>query len=460
MKIKTSIKALCFCLLTVLSGAATIQSQTGGGLPETLTLQQVIDSAFYNNHLLRAAEWQSREKDTDVASLRIKAFPAVFVNSTYMYSHNVGKLRIDRGALGSIPLGTLGSIPIPVDNTRIPISNHHFFTAGAFLYQPLTQQFKIASGIRAARASREAADASVDKARQEVRMGVEQLYYGILISEKQAEEARLRVELAKIELYDLESALMAGETVEANRAGLEAEIADKERELLKLEMDADNYRSKLRQLTGIDTEVNLVYPQIPAFNLLSLEEYKSIAQANNVDLRILSKEEEYARLGRRATQQGYIPDVGLFGGYAYVNGADLFANNTAIVGVNLTWNLQDIFSNRQSIKKIDTQLNAVREKRSDTERQVISDMESAWRNTNYSYKLIEVASREVNYRREDLAVKQDRALAGMNTRREVVGAQADLAKAEGDLYAAQLGYLLAYHQMLVLAGWGVRQEDV
>lgn len=432
-------------------------SQTGYSRPThrpTLTLTQVVDSAWQNNHLLRAAEWQVRGKETQVNSLRIKAFPALFVSSTYLYSHNVGKLRIDRGALGNIPLGSLGDFPIPLQDTRIPIGNHHFFTAGAFFYQPLTQQFKINSGIRAARADMEASAAEADKARQQIRLGAEQLYYGILISEKQAEEARLRLELAQIELYDLESALLAGETVIANRAGLQAEIADKEKDLMKLEMDAQNYRSRLRQLTGIDGEINLVYPQQAEtyVSLLSLEDYKAMARANNVDLRILNKEEEYARLGRRATRQGYIPDVGLFGGYAYVNGADLFANNTLVLGVNLTWNIQDIFSNNQSVRQIDSQLGAVREKRMDTELQVYSDLESAYRNVNYSHRLIDVARREVEYRREDLKVKEDRALAGMNTRREVVEALADLAKAEGDLYAAQLGYILAYNQLRVLSG--------
>lgn len=422
------------------------------GYRPTLTLSQVVDSAWKNNHLLRAAEWQVRGKETQVNSLRIKAFPALFVSSTYLYTHNVGKLRIDRGALGTIPLGELGNFPIPLDDTRIPIGNNHFFTAGAFLYQPLTQQFKINSGIRAARADMEASVAETDKARQQIRLGAEQLYYGILISEKQAEEARLRLELAHIQLYDLESALMAGETVEANKAGLQAEIADKEKDLMKLEMDAQNYRSKLRQVTGIQEDINLVYPTQPTFAVAPLDEYKAMAKANNVDLRILTKEEEYARLGRRATRQGYIPDVGVFGGYAYVNGADLFANNTLVVGVNLTWNIQDIFSNNQSVRQIDSQLNAVREKRFDTELQVYSDLESAYRNVDYSRRLIEVASREVEYRREDLKVKEDRALAGMNTRREVVEAQADLAKGEGDLYAAQLGYILAYNQLRVLSG--------
>ncbi|MCD7973718.1 MAG: TolC family protein [Candidatus Azobacteroides sp.] len=443
LKINRNIRAFLFICVVF-----TLQIQAQGR--ETLSLEQVIDSAYRNNHLLKAAEWQVKEKEGKVAEIKVKALPIVLLSGTYLYNHNIGKLTVEEGALGTYSLGTF-NFQVPYEDTKIAIGNHHLITGGAFLYQPLSQQFKIRTGVEAARADTEVSRKELEKARQQIKLGVEELYYAILINRKQIEEAELRVELAKVELYDVESALIAGEAIQPDKAGLQAELADKEKDLLKLRIDGLNYWSNMQQLTGLVDEVDFVYPDVPDYSLLSLEEYKRAAKVNNVDIRILDKEEQYALLGKKATQQGYIPDVGVFAGYSYIHGTDLFSNNTSVVGVNFSWNLQNLLTNKQSVRQLDAKIHQVTEKRMDTELQVNSQIENAYRNMDYSRELIGVALREVKYRMEDLQVKEERWLTGLNTPREVVEAQADLAKATSDLYAAQLGYVLAYNQLTLLS---------
>jgi len=72
------------------------------------------------------------------------------------------------------------------------------------------------------------------KLRTRFRQAVEKLYFGLLVIQKQIEEAELKVTLAKMKLADVVSAVSAGKTTESNSYGLSAAEADEDRNLLKL----------------------------------------------------------------------------------------------------------------------------------------------------------------------------------------------------------------------------------
>jgi outer membrane protein TolC len=92
----------------------------------------------------------------------------------------------------------------------------------------------------------------------QISQGVEQLYYGTLIAQKQLEEAEAKLAVAKAKLGDVETAIAAGKTIDVNQAGLLANIADEEQNMLKLSIQAQNYKSDLIKLTGIaDEDFNL-----------------------------------------------------------------------------------------------------------------------------------------------------------------------------------------------------------
>ncbi|MVM36749.1 hypothetical protein GO730_02165 [Spirosoma sp. HMF3257] len=142
----------------------------------------------------------------------------------------------------------------------------------------------------------------------------------------------------------------------------------------------------------------------------------------------------------------------MLAGYTYQRGNLIFPTNNPFVGVNLKWNLQELVSNKQVL----TQRNLIRQQALEnllnTQEQVSSDLEKAYRKIGHTKALIEVAQKAVRYRNDELIVQQDRQAAGLNLKTDLLTAQSNLAKAQVDLLSAQLNYQLAILDINILTG--------
>jgi len=87
-----------------------------------------------------------------------------------------------------------------------------------------------------------------------------------------------------------------------------------------------------------------------------------------------------------------------------------------------------------------------------TREQVHTDIEKAHRKLIQSIELITVAEKVLAFRREDLKIQADRHQAGMNIEADILSAKASLAKAESDVFAAQLHYRIASTDLQMLTG--------
>lgn len=419
---------------------------------QSLTLEQAKATALENNRLLKIKTLQVAEKRARVKEDNIKKYPSVTVNSTYQYNVNLGQLTIPEGSVGVLPLSSTLNIPLPDKELKFDLGEHHTFNAGATIYQPITQQGKIKTGIAIAEAEVRISEKEKEKAAQQITLNVEKLYYALLINQKQQEEAEARLELARIKLYDVESALLSGKTLEASKSGLEATTADEEQKLLKLQIAEDDYTTDLKSLTGLTAnEFELAPVAVGEIELASLETYKTAAIANNIDLNLAELTKEKAELGIKAAKQSYLPDLGLIAGYTYQTGNILYPTNNPFAGVNLKWNLQEIISNRQLLNQRNFLLQQALENSAYLQEQTDSNLEKAYRKSAQAKALIKAAEKVVRYRKEDLTVQQDRNFAGLNKRADVLEAQSELAKAMADLYAAQLNALLVRTDLKMLS---------
>ena len=87
-----------------------------------------------------------------------------------------------------------------------------------------------------------------------------------------------------------------------------------------------------------------------------------------------------------------------------------------------------------------------------TKEQVNRDIAKAYRRLKQSEELIKVAGKVVEYRQEDLKIQSDRKRSGLNLEADLLIARAAMAKAEADLYAAQLNYRISLSELKILTG--------
>ena len=406
-------------------------------------LQQVTDSAVANNHLLKIKELQILEKTAKIKEDKVKRYPSATLNSNYRYNSNLGELNIPAGSFGALPT---------TDQTLI-LGEHNNYNAEVTIYQPISQQGKIKTSIAFDKADAQLTEKEKSKINLQIVQAVQKLYYGILITTKQTNEANAKLELAKLKLYDVESAVLSGKTIDVNKAGLQASIADEEQNLLKLTIQKQDYWEDLKKISGLKNDaVELEEVVVSTTNTISLNEYKESAANGNMDLQIASFKKSKALLGIKAAKQSNIPDFGFVAGYTYQEGNAFQPTNNPFLGINLKWNIQDLFSNRQIIAQRKYQLQQVEENIADTEEQVFSDIEKAFRKISQSEALIAVAKKALFFRKEALKVQTDKQAAGLNLKADILDTQSLLAKAEADLFAAQLSYQLAISDLKFLTG--------
>jgi multidrug efflux pump subunit AcrB/outer membrane protein TolC len=416
-------------------------------------LQQITDSAVVNNPILKIKALQVLEKNAKIKEDIVKRYPSATLNSTYQYNANLGELTIPAGSFGSLPLNPTTTITLPGNDKSFTLGEHNNYNAGVTIYQPISQQAIINTGIALDKADVQITEKEKSKINLQITQAVEKLYYGILIAKKQTNEANAKLELAKLKLYDVESALLSGKTIDVNKAGLQANIADEEQNLLKLNIQIQDYWEDLKKLSGIKNDaIALEDVTVSTTNTISVDQYKENAANSNIDLQIASLNKSKALLGIKAAKQSYLPDLGIIAGYTYQKGNILFATNNPFVGANLKWNMQELFSNKQVVVQRKYQLQQAEENCKNTKDQVNADIEKAYRLISQAEALIAVAKKALYYRKEALKIQTDKQAAGLNLKSDILETQSLLAKAEADLYATQLAYQLALSDLKFLTG--------
>jgi outer membrane protein TolC len=446
-----------FSNITAAVVALTIagQLQLSAQNQKTLKLEDAINMALQNNHLLNVRKLQVDEKQQKVNEDRIKYLPTIGIGGLYQYNTNLPSLTVREGMFGTLPFSGI-YYPLPPNDEIIEVGKHNVYNAGVTFYQPLTQIGKINAGVRYSKTELQIARTEEAKAGFQVKQGVEKLYFGLLILKKQIEEAELKVTLAKIKLHDIESAVAAGKTTESSKYGLSASEADEEQNLLKLKIQYDDYSDDLKHLTGLDQAESLVLEAVPVENFIenlsSLDTSLYQASLNNNDLKMALLYKTKADYSIRASKFTYLPDLGILGGYTYQEGTDIYPKNNTFIGASLKWNLQDILTTRTIQRQRIYLKKQAEENLANTKEQVNNDIAKAYRKLKQAEELINVAGKVVEYRREDLKIQNDRRNSGLNLESDLLTVKAALAKAESDFYAAQLNYRIALTELKILTG--------
>jgi len=446
---KHYIKHLALLSVAFICSCTLLKAQDG----QSYTLEQLKDAALRNNHTLAIKEWQIKEKQAKIKEDEVKKYPSATVNGNYLYNVNLGEITIPAGTIGELQLSPTNTVLLPSTDKDFTVGQHSNFTIGMLAYQPITQQVKIKTGLDIDKTEVAVTEKERFKITLQIKQAIDKLYYGTLIAQKQLEEAEAKLALATSKLADQENAQLAGKTITADKAGLQAAVANEEQNILKLNIQIEDYMGDLLNLTGINArslkleEIEPVIQQIDA-----LEGYKTTASSSNADMQIAGLNKSKALLGIKAAKQSNIPDLGLVGGYSYQYGNPILPSNIPFLGVNLKWNVQDIFSNKQVLKQRQFQLKQAEEYIQYTQQQVNNDIEKTYRKIEQSKQLIAVAQKALFYQKEAFKLQEDKQAAGLNVKTDLLNAKSSLAKSEADMYAAQLSYLIAVSDLKILTG--------
>lgn len=417
------------------------------------SLKQLTDSALKNSHALAGKDWQMKERSAKVAEDKIKKYPSVDLNANYLHNFVLDRITIPAGTIGDVELSPGNHALLPNTDKTFKAGKHDTYLTGVSVYQPITQQLKINTGIEIDRQDLALAGKEKQKMSLQVRLAVEKLYYGALIARKQLEAAQAKLELSQARFDDVESGLLAGKAIQPDKSGLQADIADQEQNILKLNIQVGDCISDLISLTGVSADsLKLEEVEPMVYTVDPINSYQSAALSGNTDLQMANITKSKALLGVRAARQSNLPDLGVVGGYMYQSGNSILPANNPYVGVSLKWNLQDLFSNKAIEKQRQAQARQADENIAGTRRQLSADVEKAYRKMDQSLALIGVAQKAVTFRRQEMKLLEDKEAAGLALKQDLLMARSQVAKSESDLYAAELSYRLAVSDLNFLTG--------
>ncbi len=420
-----------------------------------LGLREVTLLALRNNHLLNAKSLAVQEQSQKCREVKVQYLPKLEGTATYQLSRYRPEFTVPQGSFGQLPMGG-ALVSLPTTDKTFALGERRTLEAGVLAYQPVTQIPKIHAGARMAETEYESARIERDQAYRQVRQAVEKLYCGCMIAAARKRQGELQLAAAEAKLHDGESALRSGKGLPSDPIGLKAAVAGERQIVMEITNQIEDLSDDLKRLAGLSSstavslepiaEADTGPTGIPADSVLRK------ALSGNADLRNAELARAKAGFAYLAGAYGYLPDIGVVGGYNFQKGAQAYPEHNVFAGLALKWNITDLLSNTfVENQRADLKLQA-NENLAHTREQVKTDVAKALRKVSQAEEMLAAANDMVEYRREDLQTRAARNAAGLETDDDLLTSRAALAKAEADRLAARLGYRMALTELRVLTG--------
>ena len=333
------------------------------------------------------------------------------------------------------------SIPIPLVDTKISTTNDFTTLVTASMALPLSQQYQLALGIDQREVIEGQAAEQLRSTRQRIAKDVKDLYYSILRS-----EASLAATEASI-AYRRALAGLVSRNLEQQRA-LDSDLLSVRTELARAEQRAMTERDsvasqkeELNMLLGREIETAFRVSPMPNPALLEISqrgaEVEALAQRPVVKSAKLK--EKQAELEVRIKKAEYIPDVSMEVRYTSPFGSEFVPTNIGTVGLFASWDIWDWGKRSHEVSAKNLELRKARNDGREAQDQVRLDVNQKVRSLRQAEANVPVALLEEETALEKLRVVENKYEQQSALIEDVLGAEADLAKARRDVEDAKLG---------------------
>jgi multidrug efflux pump subunit AcrB/outer membrane protein TolC len=442
---KSSAPILAIIVCCTLFGAGHVSAE-----PLKLSLPEAVELALKQNTALKISRAKVLENQERIVSAKAKYFPLLSNETSYVGIANRQLMNIPAGSLGTVP----GLGRFPTQDVSINQGSDTFLMATTKLTQPLTQLFKIHEANQIAKADHRISESDKRKTELEIIFGVHQLYYGLLIAQKQKDAAQAALDAAQEGLRESEDAVRFGNVLDVVETGSRVQFLQNRQLLLAAENQISDTTSELNDLLGLPLETVLDPAEIDESSPApqALQHYLQESLSNNPELRAAKDNVEKANHAVSAARDEYIPDVSLFASHAYQHGAPFLSNNMGIFGVQLTWNIFDWGSRKGVVGQRRAQLIQAQENVKRLEDSITVEITKVYRKLERTKLIVEAASEAVVLQQENQRLSAERMEAGVIKKAQYAESVAAVKRAQWEELQANLGYRLTLAELDRIAG--------
>jgi outer membrane protein TolC len=431
-------------LITPSKRGESWMSQGGAGSalgPLRITLEEALARAVSTHAVVLTAA------GVDAAHFHHKALQSEYFPRVGAYLVNI---HYNKFMGETIQLFRRGII-FPTVSRAVPLFDKDQTFVGPTVTQPLTPLFKIHEAVRIAKADERIAEAKAYAASAQLTADVERAYFDLLIAQRRQVEADANVEIAERKLQIASAVAMpVGGTVERETALLEAK-----KTLLAANDKVMELTKSLAGLTGLpeDARLELIPPPPLAietdFSAQQLQKAQPAPPQKPrpviaIDPEIVEAEEGVvkAKAARRLAKLEYVPDAVITGGYMFQTGIPVLPDDFSWIGVIATWTIFDFGKRERTIKERDAQVTMARANLEMVLAKSAAAAQKMVMDVDRTRRILELTRQVVSMQRA--AMIRDQSSDPV--------AKAALAKAEAEMFQADLDYRMAHAQMKRSAG--------
>jgi outer membrane protein TolC len=283
---------------------------------------------------------------------------------------------------------------------------------------------------------------------------VHQLYYALLVANKEKDAARASLTAAQESLREAAEGVNSGNVLDVAATAARANQLQARQALLVAENRISDVTSDLNDLLNLPSDAILEVTETGLPELmepLKKQAYED-ARAGNGELLAARETVEKSRHAVRAAKYEYIPDVTLFAKHGYQDGAPFLEKNFGIFGAELTWNIFDWGKRKGEIGQRVAQQSQATENLARIDKRIGIEIDKVYRKLERSKQMVDVAREALSLCRENTRLSENRLKAGTVTAAKHAETIAALKKAEMEELQASLQYRLAESELKKITG--------
>jgi len=372
------------------------------------SLQQAWEIALKVDHTLKAANKDTASAMEQLEAAKSVRLPGVSLSAGYTLLDDEPAIKANLGAL----------------STEFAIAESSSYNYMATSTLPLYTSGRISSGIDAAGALHQASLSLLANRTIELKLRVAEAYVSVLRVAQGLKVAQSHVTSLEAHANDVENLHEQGMVSRNELLTARVALADARQGAIKTQNALDITQSAYNRLLGRPLNQKVSLDDLkPETHDESVDSLTELALGRRHELLVLQdqiKALNHQAAGIRA-ETG--PQLGLSGGYAYLDNQHLVNEGQWFVSLGVQWKLFDGGVVRHRASATEHQAMAVQAHYDDLVTQVALQVRQYWLDVQETRKRIRVTDEAISQAEENLKVSRDRYENGLSTHTEVLDAE-------------------------------------
>lgn len=321
----------------------------------------------------------------------------------------------------------------------LPIADQQFFASSTMATLPIYTHGKISSAIDASCSSVNASRFDERSETQDLKMQVAEAYVSVLQTQRLIEVADRSVETLAAHLMDVEDLFEKGVVAKSDVLAVKVAHANAREKQLKARNGLDLASAAYNRLMGRQLAQPVLVAEL-ADNLEPLHDdvdgLVGMAIGQRPELQSVAHKSRALRHQADLERSETGPQVGLVGGFHYLEDSNLAHNDLWSMTLAAEWKLFDGGMARSKAAAMEQRASAVTRLQKDLQSRIALQVRQAWLSLQNATERIEVAEMSVEQAEENLKVTLDRYRKEVGTNTEVLDAQTLLTSSRSNYYSA------------------------